>query len=452
MKLLLSFFIILSSTFECISQNTRTNIILITTHDIGQHLGCYGVQNVRTPNIDRLATQGIQFQNFYSTSAVCTPGRGSLLTGRYPQSNGLMGLTHAPWWWSFNEGERHIASRLKDQGFKTYLIGLQHVTQGPVEELGYQHFLSRSRKAEETVAETITLISEARNFDQPFFAKVGFTEVHRPFRHGKDTADGLFVPPYLQNTPEIRSDLADFQATIHYFDQKVGDILSALEQSAIAENTLVILTSEHGIPYPGSKWAVRKAGIEIPLIIYQKGKSVFSGGTVYDQVMSNVDVLPTLFDYLKLPVPENVEGVSFWPLLAGDKSLSPRQYAFSQYTPDMKRDNLSRSIISGNFHLIRYFDQGRAVIYPTDADPLRFAAHIERAKTNGTRPFWQLFDLENDPYELNDLGQDPEYTQIVEEMSDELLNWMKTVKDQLLEGPLETPYYQKAMQDFTGDE
>ncbi len=424
----------------------RPNILMITCHDIGQHVGCYGVGTVQTANIDRLAARGIRFSNFYSTSAVCSPGRGGLHTGRYPQSNGLMGLTHAPWWWKLNEGERHTAVILKDIGYTTHLIGFNHVD-GDTDRLGYETQASQQCRASETVQATRELIRNARPSNRPFFAKVGFTEVHRPFTHGSDTEKGVFVPPYLQDTEQITVDLAAFQATIRFFDQRIGEILDTLYSSKIAGNTLVVMTADHGIPYPGAKWSVRKAGIEIPLILYQPG-TVFAGGKTFEALMSNIDVLPTLLDYLEVDIPSSIQGVSFKALIEGTTTSSPRKEVFAQYTPDMKRDNLSRCILTERYHLIRYFDQGRAVDYPVDVHPQEFAAHHVRCKTTGTRPFVQLFDLREDPYELDDIGSKPENAHLVRDLSKRLLSWMRDVNDPLLKGPLRTPYYDKAIGDL----
>jgi arylsulfatase A-like enzyme len=425
----------------------RPNIIMITCHDLGQHIGCYGVETVQTPNLDRLAATGIRFENFYSTSAVCSPGRGSLHTGRYPQSNGLMGLTHSPWWWSLNESEKHTAAHLKDLGYATLLIGFNHIDKN-TRRLGYDTVLSPDCKAHETVTEARRIIERAEPDAEPFFAKIGFTEVHRLFTHGTDTEKGLFIPPWLQDTHDMREDLAAFQAEIKFFDERVGEILTALENSPIAEDTLVIMTADHGIPYPGAKWTVRKAGFEVPFIVHQPG-TVFSGGKVYSHVMSNVDVLPTILDYLGAPVPAYIQGVSYLDCICG-KANAPRTEVFSQYTPDMKRDNLSRSVITGRYHLIRYFDQGRAVDYPVDVHPQRFAQHVERCETKGTRPFVQLYDLREDPYELNDIGSDPANAKIVADLSQRLLNWLREVEDPILESLPPTPYYRRAMEDLLG--
>jgi arylsulfatase A-like enzyme len=423
------------------------NILMITCHDIGQHLGCYGVETVHTPNIDALAEKGVRVQDFYSTSAVCSPGRGSLHTGRYPQSNGLMGLTHAPWWWSLNEGERHTAHLLREQGYSTTLIGFNHIDPENPERLGYEDVRSTHRQADETVAATLDLIRSASKCDKPFFAKVGFTEVHRPFIHGKDTENGVFVPGWLQDTPQVREDFAEFQATIRFFDERVGEILDTLADSDVADDTLVILTSDHGIPYPGAKWTVRRAGVSVPFLIYQPN-TIFDGGRVVDDVMSNVDVLPTLLAYLEAPIPEEIQGVNWMPTLEGS-APPPRDAAFAQYTPEMKRDNLSRTILTDRYHLIRYFDQGRSVDYPVDVHPQAFAAHVHRCPTKDRfRPFVQLYDLHSDPDEIHNLAQDPDQQEHVASLTARLRAWMEEVDDPLLKEPMRTPYYNRAMSDF----
>ena len=267
------------------------------------------------------------------------------------------------------------------------------------------------------------------------------------FKNGSESSKGVSVPGYLQDTDDIREDLAQFQATIKFFDERVGEILDALEASEIASNTLVVMTSDHGIPYPGAKWTARKAGIEVPFIVYQPD-TVFTGGNVFDEVMGNVDVLPTILDYLDADIPTNIQGVSFMSLINGETRVPPRTEAFAQYTPEMKRDNQSRCIINNKYHLIRYFDAGRIVDYPVAVNPQTFANHVQRCKTTEDRPFAQLYDIEKDPYELNDIGSLEENREIVAELSEKLLDWMKDLNDPLLKGPLRTPYYERAMADL----
>ena len=425
------------------SQKLQPNIVTITCHDLGQHLGCYGVPSVNSPNIDRLASKGIIFKNFYSTSAVSSPGRASLATGRYPQSNGLMGLTHAPWWWNINENEKHIAQLLAEKGYSTTLIGFQHIA--TPERLGFKEHLSAKNNAVETVKEAVDFFRNRADVKQPFYLEIGFTEVHDPYKHGIDSSKGIFVPGYLESTDEIRDQLAKFQGDIKFLDNCIGEILNSIEKSTASENTVIIFTSDHGIGFPGAKWSARKAGINVPFIIFQPN-SIFSGGKIFHEPMSNVDVLPTLLEFLGFGIPQNIEGVSFMKLIEGKENTPPRSAVFAQYTSDMKRDNQSRTVISGKYQLIWYFDAGRTVKYPTNTSPSKFAAHVEREETTGTRPFYELFDIESDPWELEDLGGKNEYHGIMQKLSKELIGWMKYVNDPLLKGPLETPYYERSIE------
>ena len=431
-----------------LSKCRGANVLLITCHDIGRHLGCYGVDTVHTENLDALAASGIRFQNYFSTDCVCSPSRGGFLTGRYPQSNGLMGLTHKPWGWSLNEDERHLAAILRDAGYETTLAGLQHVTSGDPRKLGYDKVLSRDRIAGETVRAAREFLLEASRADRPFYLEVGFFEVHRPFTQGKDTGKGVFIPHYLKDTPEIREDLARFQGTIRFFDKCVGEILDALKQSPAAEKTLVVFTSDHGIPYPGAKWCLFEPGIENPLIMSQL-KTALQGGKVYRQLMSNVDFLPTLLDLLGIDIPANLQGCSFKEVLEGTTTRSPRREVFAQRTSHALRDNTSRAIRTERYKLIRYFEPGRVIEFPTDAVPQRVAGHTERPKRkSGQRPVVQLFDLKDDPHERKDLAGLPEYAEMVRDLSDRLWQWMERLGDPILKGPLVTPYYRQAIQDY----
>jgi N-sulfoglucosamine sulfohydrolase len=442
-----------TSVAQSAALKTRPNILMITAHDLGRHLGCYGVKEVQSPNIDRLAAQGVRFAHMFSTSGVCSPARGSLHTGRYPQSNGLMGLTHAPWWWRLNPGEKHAAAILRQAGYETYLCGLQHVFEdGQAGEFGYRHVLTSQTDAENTVKLTAQFLAQRQAKEKPFFLKVGFVEVHRQggsFEHRRyDSSTPVFVPKYLADTPVMREDLGRFQEEIRYFDTCVGRILEALQAGPCANNTLVVFTADHGIPYAGAKWSVRDAGIEVPLVMYLPG-SCLSGGRVCEELISNVDVLPTLLDLIGAPKPSNLQGASFAPFLEGETKEKPRREIYAQFTPAMFRDNESRCIRTERYKLIRYFEAGRCMKFPIDVDPVRFAQHTERAAGTGQpRPFAQLFDIVADPHELNDIGGNPENAPIVKELSRKLRIWMETVGDPLLKGALQTPYYRQSMDDF----
>ena len=431
----------------------RPNILMLTCHDLGQHLGCYGIREVNSPNLDRLAARGIRFAHMFSTSAVCSPGRGALHTGRYPQSNGLMGLTHAPWWWKFNEGEKHTANVLQQAGYETFLCGLQHVfNSGEAQKYGYQHVVTAKTEAENTVIQAVKFLEQRKTENRPFFLKVGFFEVHRQggsFKHRKyDPGKPVFIPKYLADNHAMREDLARYQEEIRYFDSCVGRILDALESNACAQNTMVIFTADHGIPYPGAKWSIRDAGIEVPLLMFQP-ESCLTGGKVYQELISHVDVLPTLLDLIGIPKPSNLQGVSFTAFLQGRTKDIPRKEIYAQFTPAMFRDNESRCIRTEHYKLTRYFQAGRCMKFPIDVDPVRFSRHTERAATTGKpRPFVQLFDIVQDPDELHDIGDRKENTAVVKELSRKLYAWMKEVDDPILHGAVQSPYYQQSIEQF----
>jgi len=194
-KLFLALLLFLVINF-CFAQK-NPNIIMVTCHDIGHHLGCYGVEEVSTPKIDRLAEKGLMFRNLYSTSAVCSPGRESLLTGRYPQSNGVMGLNNEPWSWSLNDGEKHIAQILSENGYDTYLVGLNHIS-SDVKRLGYRYNPPVKGDGEAGITKAaIGVIHRLENSINPVFIKVGYNLVHRLFTKGNsiESKKGIFVPP-----------------------------------------------------------------------------------------------------------------------------------------------------------------------------------------------------------------------------------------------------------------
>jgi arylsulfatase A-like enzyme len=246
----------------------------------------------------------------------------------------------------------------------------------------------------------------------------------------------------------MREDLGRYQEEIRYFDSCVGRILNALETGACANNTIIIFTADHGIPYPGAKWSLRDPGIEVPLIIHWPN-SCLAGGKVYQELISHVDVLPTLLDLIGVPKPGNLQGVSFADFLQGKTTRKPRREIYAQFTPAMFRDNESRCIRTERYKLTRYFDAGRSMKLPIDVDPVRFAQHTERAASTGKpRPFVQLFDIIEDPYEMHDIAGRKENVAIVNELSKKLYAWMKRVGDPILKGAVQSPYYRRSVEAF----
>jgi arylsulfatase A-like enzyme len=246
----------------------------------------------------------------------------------------------------------------------------------------------------------------------------------------------------------MREDLGRYQEEIRYFDSCVGRILHALQAGICANKTLVIFTADHGIPYPGAKWSLRDPGIEVPLIMHWPD-SCLSGGKVYEELISHVDVLPTLLDLIGIRKPNNLQGVSFADFLQDKSIRKPRREIYAQFTPAMFRDNESRCIRTERYKLTRYFEAGRCMKFPIDVDPVRFSQHTERAAGTGQpRPFVRLYDITKDPHEMNDIADKQENASIVKELSRKLYAWMKTVGDPMLDGAIQSPYYRQSMEAF----
>ncbi|WP_435320886.1 sulfatase family protein [Haloarchaeobius sp. TZWSO28] len=415
----------------------QPHVVFITCHDLGQHIGCYGVDTVDTPNLDGLATDGRRFENAVTTTPVCSPARGSLFTGQYPQTNGLLGLTHSPWWWRLDDGIATLPELLGDAGYETHLAGLQHVAPDD-DRLGFDHRHSTERDATETAAAARDIFADAG--DRPIYAQFGFFETHRGFN--REPTDGdVFVPEYLQATDEMRTDLGRFQAEIEFLDECVGELISGLEAEGVREETIVVFVADHGIPYPGAKWWCRDPGVEIALLMDGPGPT-FDGDPI-DAPISNVDVLPTVLDVLDIPVPDHVEGVSFHEYLAGETGTPPRDAAFTQYTDAGKE---ARGVVTAEYTLIRNFGPGRTVEYPVDTDPTSRAPSLGPA--TDPLPYSQLYDRRSDPYNLDDIAE--ERADVTAALSDRVRAWMASVDDPLLRGGIRYPYQERATRDLLG--
>ena len=420
----------------------RPNIVLITCHDTGRHFGCYGIETVHTPSIDALAMDGYLFTNYFTTSPVCSPSRGAMLTGRYPQSNGLLGLTHSPWDWSFNEGEQHLSHILRDAGYHTGLFGLQH-EDSDTDKLGFAEMHAQrgadGRRA--TALNAAGAFSEFCKTDaaskSPFYAQIGFFETHRPHDFGAvkpDASKGVYVPPYLIDEQRSRREMAVQQGACRRVDEAVAIISSALEAANLDENTILVFTVNHGIEFPRAKWFCYDPGIEVALVIRWPGGGI-SGGSERDRLLSNIDLLPTVLDLIGVSVPQNVEGLSFAEYLK-DESVDPKRDAvFSMF-----QGKDIRSVRTDRYKLIRNFQPRRLIPVPVDM--------TKNPRSTEKCPVVQLFDLEKDPLEFDNVAEDTKYADVRKDLSERLWGWMEEVGDPSLQGPLPSPYYEEAIAEY----
>ena len=335
------------------------NILIIICHDLGQQLGSYGDPSLKTYNLDRLAEEGVRFENHFCTTPTCSPSRGSIMTGRYPHTNGLIGLAHRNF--DLNEGEVTMAHLLKAQGYETHLFGLEHEAREPdIAKLGYE-FLHRKKDSPRFRCAVVTpyLLEflKARNGkeERPFFGMTGYIETHSPYDQEGYTPDDpkeVFIPPYLPDTPKVRLNIAQFHGLIHAVDGCVGEILKVLEERGLAEDTWVIFTADHGIGFPRAKGTLYDPGLKTALIMrWPKG---FAGGKVYTELLNNLDLLPTILEAVGAPIPENIQGKSFLALLQA-REYRPRGEIFAESNYHVTY-NPMRAVRTSRFKYIRNFD------------------------------------------------------------------------------------------------
>lgn len=436
------------------------NVVLIHAHDLGRYLGCYGT-DIDTPAIDEFAETGALFENHLATAPQCSPSRGSLMTGRHPHVNGLMGLAHGDW--ELHDDERILPHYLSDAGYETHLFGLQHISQD-TDRLRYDHIHSEGNlypgvsptvhqaNRARNVASVVASFLERGGFDAPFFASVGFFECHRTEEetgrfgfHGAqydfDDPDEIQPLPYLPDRRGLRHDLAEMRGMVYAIDDAVGTILDAIEEAELADETVVVFTTEHGIAFPRAKGSCYDAGLEAALVL--RVPDVADDGRRYDELLSNVDVLPTLLELVGIDVPDEIEGRSFLGLLT-DREYDPRERVFAEMSwHDLY--NPVRAIRTERYKYIRSFWRLPKVYLPKDIFASESGREVRERYCIPTRPYEELYDLRDAPQEDDNVAFEPRYQDVRESLSRQLYEWMDETDDPLLDGPIVPGNYEQIL-------
>lgn len=405
----------------------RPNILYLHSHDTGRYVQPYG-HPVPTPNIQRLADQGILFRRAFCAAPTCSASRACLLTGQYGHSNGMMGLAHRGW--SLNDYRQHLVHPLHDAGYHSVLIGEQHIAKRP-DIIGFDRIVKIETTDVETVAPVASeILGEPP--PEPFFMSVGFFETHRDFLHPPSLRDTLYSlpPPNLPDTPDTRRDMAAYSASARSLDQGVGSVLEALDNHGLADDTLIIFTTDHGLAFPAAKATLFDRGLGVMLIL--RGPGGFAGGKVHDAMVSHIDVYPTLCELIGIDRPDFLQGLSLLPLVSGE-ATSIRDVIFAEMTWHAAYEP-QRAVRSERWKYIRRFgDRGRPVLCNCDDSPSKsLLLRLGWAERNV--PFEQLYDLAFDPNEAANLADDPAYRSTCEELRERLLGWMSDTEDPLLHG------------------
>lgn len=429
------------------TRKTKPNILLIMADDCTYNdLRVYGGQNAATPNIDRLASEGLVFNRAYVSSAMCQPCRAELYTGLYPMRNGCA--------WNHSSSRPNITSmphHLKSLGYRVGLAGKVHVKPTMAFPFEKVEGFDASCVHDPTKPHDTQNIRRfmADNQNQPFCLVVALVEPHVPWVMGdasKYPPKKLNLPTNIADTPRTREDFSRYLAEITYMDGQVGDILKVLNQSGRADNTLVLFTSEQGSQFPGCKWTNWDTGLHTALIARWPGK--IAPGQRTNALVQYADVLPTLVDAVGGDVSGHTyDGTSFLPVLLGKKSTH-RKFAYGMHNniPEGPAYPI-RTVSDGQYRYIRNLQPDEIYIekhlmgwsgngklnnpyWPTwvrDAWDNRQTYNL--VKRYMRRPAEQLYHTAKDPYEMTNLANDPAASDIKTRLSAELDRWMDTQGD-----------------------
>jgi N-sulfoglucosamine sulfohydrolase len=483
--LLIACFLALSNTIGCSpAENPESaqapNILLIITDDQSwEHVGAYGDLAVRTPNIDRLAKEGVRFDNAYAASPSCTPSRGAVITGQQVyrlQEGGVL-------WGFIREQYPAFPLLLRDAGYAIGYTGKGYGPTPPVEELPGAHAYPLGASYNDhriDVPAGLLGNDYAGNFDaflgevaadQPFFFWFGIKEPHIPHPTGLGAEEidisQIRVPEYLPDTPEVRSSIADYLFEVEWADSMIGKALHSLQQRGDLENTVVIFTSDNGMPFPRAKATLYDAGVRMPLLI-RWGDHLRMESPI-EVPVSLTDIAPTLLELAGLDVPAEMTGQSLNPLLLPDEYTAEDQQrdfaisAIEKHVGWTRHNNLGyprRAIHTQEWTYIRNYEPDRwpagdpDIKVPNwdffgDSDPTPAKQYMLDNRDDaavrtffelsfGKVPEHELYNKVTDPDMIHNLAYDPAYAERAAQMRETMEQYLIETDDPRSRG--ETPW------------
>jgi N-sulfoglucosamine sulfohydrolase len=408
------------------------NIVYLHSHDTGRYVQPYGFP-VPTPNIQHLADQGILFRKAFCGTPTCSTSRACLLTGQYGHNNGMLGLAHRGW--SLNDYHQHIVHTLREAGYYSALIGEQHIAKKP-EVIGFDRVVKIDTTHVESVAPVARKIL-GEPLPEPFFLSVGFFETHRDWLDPPSLRDALYsLPPAnLPDTSETRRDMASYKASARSLDQGVGTVLETLDAQGLADDTLVLFTTDHGLAFPGAKATLYDRGLGVMMIM--RGPGGFGGGRVNDALVSHLDVYPTLCDLAGIDQPEFLQGHSLLPLVRSEVTAL-REELFAEMTWHAAYEP-QRAIRTERWKYIRRFGERTTPVLANCDDSPSKTLLMSYGWGERPVPFEMLYDLVFDPNEAANLIADPDHAKVAADLRGRLHEWMERTEDPLLHGDPSPP-------------
>ncbi len=428
------------------------NVVLIVGDDHGLDAGCYGNPDVKTPSLDRLASQGVRFSQAFCTTSSCSASRSVILSGLQNHTTGQYGHPHAEHNFHTLETVLSLPARLNAAGYRTGIIGKFHVQ--PASVYPFEETIPAG-----STQNPVQMADRARPFLQkddarPFFLYFCPTDAHRSgpdfgenkphpgVKEVKYDPAALTVPSFLPDLPETRSELAGYYQAVSRLDQGIGRLMEVLEATGHAEDTMVIYISDNGMPWPGAKTTLYEPGMHLPMIVRAPGNS--RPGSTSDAMVSWVDLAPTILDFAEVsrdtPAGHSpLQGRSFLPAALGEP-LPDRDEIFASHTfHEVTMYYPMRVIRTRKYKLIRNLAAPLPFPFASDlwasrtwqavlARGLDHYGKRSMAATLRHAPV-ELYDLEADPDEIHNLADDPARAGLRQELEAKLKDWQKATRD-----------------------
>jgi N-sulfoglucosamine sulfohydrolase len=453
------------------SIQSRKGVVLILADDMTAHLSILGTPGIKTPAVDALAREGVLFTNAFSSCASCSPSRSSILTGMYPHANGHWRNTYTP---KITAPEREFTKDAEHQydhvgvhesiptltevlnplGVFTGITSKFHLS--PTWKYQFQGRTGKGGSPRDYYEMTKELLEKAA--DRPYYLQVNIGTPHRPFKNHLQYHQGempdvneIEVPPCYADTKEMRMDLQEYYGCVEVADQCAAGIIKALKETGEYDDALIIFTADQGMAYHRAKASPYYAGTHIPMIIKGPG---MEENIRNDELVSLIDMMPTILDHLQVDIPENVQGKSLMPILYGQSDeLAGRDYIYMEHNshgPDTSEFYPSRAVFDGRYYYIKNLYPGKTYLLPADLEFLEkwgnmsFQATVDARETypehyrllielQENRPPQELYDMEKDPGQMKNLVGYGNYEDIRKSLKEHVEAWMVETNDSILQ-------------------
>ncbi len=421
-------FLLLFNGCSSLTEESKTlpNIVWIMIEDWGYDLSCYGAKGVYTPNVDQLAVEGIRFTNSFATAAVCSPSRSAMMSGFHQNYIGA---------------NQH---RTQGEGFKKESLpfNIKPITK-LLEDAGYFTCLMHSNKTDLNFTYEKPLFMgkdwSGRAENQPFFAQITFAGTHRKWLRDSQrpiAIEDVEIPPYYPDTPLTRRDWANGLEAMQIVDRQIGKLLTRLDDEGLSENTLVFMIGDNGRCMPRGKQFLYDGGIAVPIIARWPGK--IKDGRVSKAMVSTLDVSAAILVAAGIDPGYELHGKDIL-----GKEVNKRKYIFASRDKMDDTFDAMRAIRSDRYKLIHnlmperaycQFNRYKEASYPVLAllNVLSLKGELSPAQSafmSSEKPEFELFDITNDPFEVNNVAEDPEYKEIFTELLNELNLWRMSIND-----------------------